>query len=132
MSGEEVVIKWDQGKQTKFEAVEEDQTYMRKIVNKDFIIYVIIYLFAPTSIILNKYADYPLRFSNKVPWIVVNTALSIAALLTLVLPSIVPDPCYLTNIERRGALFAFILRCVLTACIEALNIEPGSNIYRIL
>lgn len=121
----DTVVKWDQGRRTEFPIHNLDEGFMRKFVMKDFMIFSLIYLCPPLANILNKFADYPLKFVSK-KWIVSNSILSIIALLTLILPWLLPQATTVTPFERRGAIFAFFLRCILTACVESLNIESDS------
>ena len=118
----EQVVKWDQGRQTTTEAHPTDRGYMRKIVLKDFCIYAAIYMAPPLAPVLNKFADYELGFTHK-RWILVNTMLSAVALFVMTLPSFLPQPSFVTPFERQGAFFAFALRCLLTACVEAINVS---------
>lgn len=55
-----------------------------------------------------------------------NTFLSMIAILTVILPWLLPQPTFVTPFERRGAIFAYFIRCILTACVESLNIESDT------
>ena len=116
------VVKWDQGRQTATIAHEKDQTFMRRLVKKDFFIYSAIYIFPPLALLLNPQADYPLSFVNT-EWIVKYTALTAGALCVMGLPSLSGVSSHVSSFERNGAFLAFLLRCVLTACVDAINVR---------
>lgn len=96
---------------------------MRRIVKKDFLIYCIIYIFPSLAPILNPLADYPLPFVNH-QWIAKYTALNLGTLFVMMLPSLsTASASSVSSFERHGAILALLLRCILTACVDAINVR---------
>mmetsp|Transcript_1670 Transcript_1670/g.5933 ORF Transcript_1670/g.5933 Transcript_1670/m.5933 type:complete len:539 (-) Transcript_1670:68-1684(-) len=113
------VRKWESvnlfhGEQVDRKAVNGEDS--RHWVAKDLAIYTLQNIFPPTSLLVNRFADYPLLHSTRPAVILKNTLV-----LLLLMSNLFVSGTALSGFERYGPLLLYVFRAVSLSYMEAVN-----------
>eukprot|EP01095_Lingulamoeba_sp_RSL-Kostka_P001620 TRINITY_DN12355_c0_g1_i1.p1 TRINITY_DN12355_c0_g1~~TRINITY_DN12355_c0_g1_i1.p1 ORF type:complete len:571 (-),score=150.60 TRINITY_DN12355_c0_g1_i1:62-1774(-) len=148
------IRKWNQGRNSVVESTKTRRNNKnervitpdtRVFIPLDFFIYFIQYLFPPSALFIDRFANYPLQFSiynfritedikkkyddpkkeqKKQPaWMIANCIFLFVSTVVLLFPT----GSSISLLERLGPLFGYIIRAFITSYMEAFNYDVNPH-----